>query len=194
MTGDPFPRLGFGTFGRTGPAGTEAILCALETGYRHLDTAQSYDTEREVGEAVRRSGLPRGEVFVTTKVAQANFGAGPAGPLARGEPRPPRARPGGPDADPLALGARGGAARGCTSASSPRRRRAGSTRLIGVSNFPIALIEEARALLGDGEIATNQVELNPWHQNRKLADHCMAPGSWSPATCRSRGGGSAATR
>ena len=45
-----------------------------------------------------------------------------------------------------------------------------------MSNFPIAMIEEARALLGDGAIATDQVELNPWHQNRKLADLCMARG------------------
>ena len=46
-----------------------AILKALEIGYRHIDTAQSYGTEASVGEAVRRSGLPRSEVFVTTKVA-----------------------------------------------------------------------------------------------------------------------------
>src|SRR4051794_26524784 len=64
--------MGFGTFGRTGEAGIEAILYALELGYRHLDTAQSYDTEREVGVALRRSGLPRAEVFVTTKIGGDN--------------------------------------------------------------------------------------------------------------------------
>ena len=70
------PRLGFGTYGRTGPDGIAAILSALEVGYRHLDTAQTYDTESEVGEAIRRSGLPRQDVFVTTKVAEENLGSG----------------------------------------------------------------------------------------------------------------------
>ena len=46
------PPLGFGTFGRSGSAGIDALLFALETGYRHLDTAQSYGTERECGEAI----------------------------------------------------------------------------------------------------------------------------------------------
>ena len=56
MAGDglEMPRLGFGTWGRTGPEGVEAMLAALEAGCRHLDTAQGYDTERETGEAVRR--------------------------------------------------------------------------------------------------------------------------------------------
>ena len=65
----PIPQLGLGTFGRTGETGVEAILKAIEIGYRHLDTAQTYDTERQVGEAMRRSGLPRSALFVTTKVA-----------------------------------------------------------------------------------------------------------------------------
>src|SRR3712207_9410776 len=72
-TTTPIPRLGLGTYGRTGEAGTAAILRAIELGYRHLDTAQSYDTEARVGEAVRRSGPPRGELFVTTKVADPNL-------------------------------------------------------------------------------------------------------------------------
>ena len=49
--------MGFGTYGRTGEAGIAAMLVALEVGYRHLDTAQDYGTEKEVGETVRRSGL-----------------------------------------------------------------------------------------------------------------------------------------
>ena len=60
------PLMGFGTFGRTGAEGIEALLFALETGYRALDTAQSYNTEYECGEALRRSGLKRDEVFLTT--------------------------------------------------------------------------------------------------------------------------------
>ena len=62
------PQLGLGTFGRTGEAGVAALLKAIEIGYRHIDTAQTYDTEWSVGEAVRRSGLPRSDFFITTKV------------------------------------------------------------------------------------------------------------------------------
>lgn len=68
--------MGFGTFGRTGPEGVAAILTALETGYRHIDTAQTYQTERECGEALRQSGLKREEVFLTTKISTDNFDPG----------------------------------------------------------------------------------------------------------------------
>ena len=67
------PQIGLGTFGRTGEEGLSAILFALEIGYRHLDTAQTYDTEAVVGRAVAASGLPRAQVFVTTKVTDANL-------------------------------------------------------------------------------------------------------------------------
>ncbi|MGN6486581.1 MAG: aldo/keto reductase, partial [Devosia sp.] len=70
------PAMGFGTFDRREEAGIRAIQYALELGYRHLDTAQSYDTERECGEALRRSGLKRSDVFLTTKVTGANCAAG----------------------------------------------------------------------------------------------------------------------
>lgn len=169
------PRLGFGTYGRTGEEGIAAMLAALRAGYRHLDTAQTYDTEREVGEAVRRSGLPRDEVFVTTKIAEENLAPGALIPslerslAALGLDHVdlalihwPARRGGPPPADYL-----------------PRLAEAqerGLAREIGVSNFTIALLEEAEAVLGRGRILTNQVELNPWFRNRKLADHCTARG------------------
>jgi 2,5-diketo-D-gluconate reductase A len=66
--GVTIPQLGFGVF-QIAPADTrKASLDALEVGYRHLDTAQMYGNEKEVGEAVRDSGLDRGEVFVTSKL------------------------------------------------------------------------------------------------------------------------------
>ncbi len=66
--GQEIPQLGFGVF-QVEPARTkEATLAALEVGYRHLDTAEMYGNEKRVGEAVRESGLDRGEVFVTTKL------------------------------------------------------------------------------------------------------------------------------
>ncbi|MBM6402352.1 aldo/keto reductase [Phycicoccus sonneratiae] len=67
-TGRTIPQLGFGVF-QIDPADTvAAVTTALEVGYRHIDTAEMYGNEREVGEAIRRSGLPREEVFVTSKL------------------------------------------------------------------------------------------------------------------------------
>jgi len=66
--GNSIPQLGFGVFQIPPDQTVEATLAALEVGYRHIDTAQMYGNEKEVGEAVRRSGIPREEVFVTSKV------------------------------------------------------------------------------------------------------------------------------
>jgi 2,5-diketo-D-gluconate reductase A len=67
--GVEIPQLGFGVF-QIKPADTvEATRTALEIGYRHIDTAQMYGNEKEVGQAVRESGIDRGEIFVTSKVS-----------------------------------------------------------------------------------------------------------------------------
>ncbi|ANY82329.1 aldo/keto reductase (plasmid) [Microvirga ossetica] len=164
------PKLGLGTYGRTGEAGIAAILKTLEIGYRHIDTAQSYDTEAGVGEAVRRSGVSRSEIFITTKVADTNLeksqfidsversletiGLGPVDLLLIHWPSKNDAVPF--EDYMLAL------------AEAQRR---GHTRLIGVSNFPIALLERTERLLGKGAIATNQVEIHPYMQAPKLIAH-----------------------
>ena len=66
--GTAVPAIGFGTYPLRGEDGTDAIVGALETGYRLIDTAVNYENEREVGEAIRRSGLPRDEVLVASKI------------------------------------------------------------------------------------------------------------------------------
>jgi diketogulonate reductase-like aldo/keto reductase len=66
--GTTLPAIGFGTYPLRGADGTAAMVSALETGYRLLDTAVNYDNEAEVGEAIRRSGLPRDEVLVASKI------------------------------------------------------------------------------------------------------------------------------
>jgi 2,5-diketo-D-gluconate reductase B len=177
MTGSssPIPRIGLGTFGRTGEAGMAAILTALEIGYRHIDTAQSYDTEGPVGEAVRRSGLPRRDVFITTKVADTNLDG------ARFMPSVERSLetlgldqvdlllihwPSQNDAVPF---------EDYMLALSEARDR-GYTRHIGVSNFPIALLERAEGLLGAGAVATDQVEIHPYFQSPRLRDYARSKG------------------
>lgn len=64
------PAVGFGTFqGEDGNSKVkEAVLAALRNGFRHIDTAAAYGNERQVGEAIKESGIPRAEIFVTTKL------------------------------------------------------------------------------------------------------------------------------
>src|SRR6476661_5136613 len=66
--GSSVPAIGFGTYPLRGEDGIAAIVSALETGYRYLDTAVNYENETEVGEALKRSGVPRDEVRVATKI------------------------------------------------------------------------------------------------------------------------------
>ena len=168
---DSIPRLGFGTWGRTSADVVAAILYALETGYRHLDTAQSYGTEASVGEAMRQSGLKREEIFVTTKIKVDNLDPGKLLPSLR-----------------QSLATIGVQQVDLTLIHWPppydriepevyleqiaEAQEVGLTRMIGVSNFTIALLERAEAILGKGVVATNQIELNPLFQNRKIADYC----------------------
>lgn len=169
------PAMGFGTYGRTGEAGISAMLVALETGYRHLDTAQDYGTEKEVGETLKRSGLKRDEVFVTTKINTANFDKGALVPSLR------------KSLDNLQLdrldltlihwpSPNGKVPLPVYIEQLAEAQALGLTRLIGVSNFTIALLEQAQAVLGELKIANNQFELNPLLQNRKLANYCQDKG------------------
>jgi 2,5-diketo-D-gluconate reductase B len=169
------PRLGLGTFGRTGEEGLEAILTALELGYRHLDTAQTYHTETVIAEALRRSALPAHQVFITTKVADTHLESVNFLPSVRASlDRLQRESvdlllihwPSQADVVPFeeyvdALG---------------EAKALGLARQIGVSNFPAALVDRAVARLGPGEVATNQVECHPFLQNRVLRGRCAAHG------------------
>jgi 2,5-diketo-D-gluconate reductase B len=142
-TTNGIPAMGFGTFGRTGEAGIEAMLFALDTGYRHLDTAQSYGTERECGEALRRSGLPRSTVFVTTKISGENCQPGKLIPsLKRSNDTI------GVDAVDLTLvhwpvGPSGRLPMESYILELAEAQDSALTRLIGVSNFTVADLDEA---------------------------------------------------
>jgi hypothetical protein len=72
--GVDIPAIGFGVYQAAPEETTAAVETALATGYRHVDTAAAYGNEREVGEAVRRSGLDRAEVFLQTKVWISDYG------------------------------------------------------------------------------------------------------------------------
>ena len=72
--GHTIPTVGFGTYPLSGEDGISAVVSAIEAGYRLLDTAVNYENEREVGEAIRRSGVPRDELFVTSKIPGRHHG------------------------------------------------------------------------------------------------------------------------
>ena len=173
---DLIPRMGFGTFDRTGETGTAIILHALETGYRHIDTAQSYGTEGECGAALKRSGLKRSEVFFTTKVTGENCQPG------RMVTSLEKSRDNlGVDRIDLTLihwpvGPSGSFDKSSMFDQLLDAQSRGLTRLIGVSNFTIADLEESKPLLGNAKLATNQFERHLYLQNRKLVDNCKANG------------------
>ena len=166
------PMLGLGTFGRTGAAGVQSILDALEIGYRHIDTAQTYDTEAECGEAIAKSGLKRDAVFVTTKISTDNFGPGALVPsLQRSLDTL------GMDQVDLTLihwpSPHGKIPLPVYLEQIAEAHAQGLTRMIGVSNFPIALLEQAKIILGSTKIANNQFECHPYLQNSKLVNFCL---------------------
>src|SRR4029077_14593563 len=73
--GARIPIVGFGSMRLKEDAGREAVLSAIRQGYRHIDTAAFYGNEREVGDAIKASGVPRNEIFLTTKVRDNNLKA-----------------------------------------------------------------------------------------------------------------------
>lgn len=180
--GAGIPALGFGTWDHKGEEGVSALLHALDVGYRHLDTAQSYGTEEVCGEAIARSGLPRDEIFVTTKVRQENFDPGLMRPSVERSLEALKLDrvdllllhwPARDDRLPMAVYLQ----------QLAEVQDAGLARLIGVSNFTIPLLDEARAILGQRPIAANQVEIHVYCQNRKLAAYCRAAGIATIAYC-----------
>ena len=73
-TANGIPLLGYGTYPLTGAECRDGVAMALDLGLRHIDTAQLYDNERDVGQAIARSGIKRDEIFLVTKVGRDNLG------------------------------------------------------------------------------------------------------------------------
>lgn len=162
------PQIGVGTFRLKEQAAIDSVRTALEVGYRAIDTAQIYDNEAEVGQALAESGIPRDQLFITTKIWIDNLAGDQLIPSLKASlkklrtdyvdltlihwPSPEAAVPLNESLQAL-LDA----------------REQGLTRQIGVSNFNIALLDEAVNAIGAENIATNQVEISPYLQNAKLA-------------------------
>jgi 2,5-diketo-D-gluconate reductase B len=158
------PIIGFGTSPLTGGMTADAVLNALKTGYRHIDTGRKYGTEDAVGEAIRKSGVPRQDIFLVTKVSHENlrpkdFAKSVDDSLAALKvdyldllmihwPNP---------AIPPSE---------CMPALA-KAKREGKARHIGVANFNIALLDEAVALCPEPIVAL-QAEYHPYLDQSKL--------------------------
>ena len=166
--GHQMPMLGLGVWQvPDGPACVNAVRWALDAGYRHIDTAQAYGNEESVGRALRDSGVPRDEVFVTTK-----FYPGAKYPVAEAE-RSLR-RLGVEHVDLYLIHWPEG---GATWAwpGMERAREVGLARSIGVSNFSA---DELTEVLAAGAIppAVNQVQFSAVEYRRGLLDACQQRG------------------
>lgn len=172
VNGARIPLVGLGTWELRGRACARLVEQALRLGYRHVDTAEMYDNEREVGEAVRASGLSRDEVFITTKIWPSHFAPLELERAAKSSlgrmrldhvdllllhwPNPQI---------PLAE----------TLGALCRVKQAGFTRHIGVSNFTVGLIEEAVKLTTE-PLVCDQIEMHPFLDQSKVTAACRAHG------------------
>ena len=167
------PHIGLGTFRLEGSQAIASVSAALEIGYRLIDTAQMYNNETEVGKAVAASNIPRSEIFVTTKIWPDNFSR--LIPSLRDSLA--RLRMDRVELTLLHWPAPGsGVPLADTLEALMKAKAAGLTQHIGVSNFNIALMREAIGIAGPGNIATNQIELSPYLQNRKVAEFAKTQG------------------
>jgi 2,5-diketo-D-gluconate reductase B len=170
--GIAIPRLGFGT-SRIGDktsieAYSELVAHALKLGYRHIDTAWKYHTEKGVGEAIRASGVPRSEIFVTTKVSHEYLRADDFARMVDESLNNLKldyvdllmVHWPSPDKVPLAE----------TMSALAKARQQGKARHIGVANFNIALLDEAMRLCPE-PIESLQVEYHPYLDQSKLLAH-----------------------
>ncbi|MGO3869300.1 MAG: 2,5-didehydrogluconate reductase DkgB [Alcaligenes sp.] len=162
------PQMGVGTFRLQEQAAIDSVRNALEVGYRAVDTAQIYGNEAEVGQAIAESGVPREQLFITTKIWVDNLAGEQLIPSLKASLQKLRTDyvdltlihwPSPESAVPLKESLQ----------ALLEARGHGLTRQIGVSNFNIALLDEAIHAIGAENIATNQVEISPYLQNSKLA-------------------------
>jgi 2,5-diketo-D-gluconate reductase A len=181
--GNAIPQLGFGVFQIEPKDTVEAVSEALEIGYRHIDTAEMYGNEKEVGEAIRASGLDRGDVYVTSKLNNAFH-----------EPQDAREAFDRTLSDlgfdyvdlflihwPLPTLYDGDFV--STWKTLEEFHRDGRARSIGVSNFQIEHLEQLAAET-DTVPAVNQIEVHPYFTNDAVREygqkHGIVTEAWSP--------------
>jgi diketogulonate reductase-like aldo/keto reductase len=166
--GSQMPMLGLGVWQiRDGQGCVSAVRWALELGYRHIDTAQAYGNEKSVGDGLRESGVPRDQVFITTKFYPAR-----KDPVAEVERSLKRL---GLDHVDLYIihWPKGGPT--WVWPGMERARELGYARSIGVSNFGVAELDQVRATASVAPVV-NQVQFSPYEYRRGLLHACREEG------------------
>lgn len=170
--GVEIPALGYGTYKvERGREAFEGTLWALEAGYRHIDTASMYGNESDIGDAVRQSGIPREEIFITTKVWNSDQGFDRT--LKAFDASLSRLKSGYIDLFlihwPVEI------LRNETYRALESIYAEGRVRAIGVSNFTITHLEELTSKF-DTIPAVNQVEFSPYLYQKDLLNYCNSKG------------------
>jgi len=169
------PAFGLGTFRLQGQVVIDSVRNGLDVGYRAIDTAQIYGNEAEIGEAIAASGVRREDLFLTTKIWVDNYA--PEKLAASLEESLRKLRTDTVDLTLIHWPApdNGVSIQAFMTALADAKAK-GLTRQIGISNFNIELTKEAIAAVGKDAIATNQIELSPYLQNRKLVEFLNGEG------------------
>ncbi len=169
------PAFGLGTFRLKDQVVIDVVRNALALGYRAIDTAQIYGNEAEIGQAIADSGVPRSELFITTKIWVDHFAADKLIPSLRDSLAKLRT-----DHVDLTLihwpSPKGAVAVSEFMTALAEAKALGLTRQIGVSNFTIDLMRQAIEVVGADQVATNQIELHPYLQNRRVVEFAQAQG------------------
>lgn len=163
------PTFGLGTFRLKDQQVIDSVTMALELGYRHIDTAQIYGNEAEVGQAIAASGIPRQDLYITTKIWTDNLAGNALIPSLKQSlsklktdyvdltlihwPSPD---------DEIQVSE--------YMSALLEAKAQGLTREIGISNFTIKHMQQALETVGAEQIATNQVEIHPYLQNHKVIE------------------------
>jgi 2,5-diketo-D-gluconate reductase B len=169
------PAFGLGTFRLKGQTVIDSVRNALDLGYCAIDTAQIYENEAEVGQAIAESGVARKDLFLTTKIWVSNFAADKLIPSLKDSLAKLRT-----ERVDLTLihwpSPKGEVPMAETLGALAEAKQQGLTRALGVSNFTVPLLKQAIAIAGAQNIATNQIELHPYLQNRKVAAFAQTQG------------------
>jgi len=170
VKGARIPLVGLGTWELRGRVCARVVEQALRLGYRHIDTAEMYDNEREVGEALRASGVRRDDVFITTKIWPSHFAPLELERAAKGSLARLRLS----EVDLLLLHwPNPQISLSETLGALCRVKQSGLTRHIGVSNFTVPLIEEAVGLASE-PLVCNQIEMHPFLDQSRVTAACRA--------------------
>jgi diketogulonate reductase-like aldo/keto reductase len=170
--GAHIPMLGLGTWTLRGRDCVRLVEQAIRLGYRHIDTAQMYGNERDVGEGVRASGIKREEIFVVTKISPDNLAPGLLTRSVKDSIAALRLG----EIDLLLLHwPNKGVPLKDTIDALVEAKRDGLVRHIGVSNYTVALIEQASRLSGD-QLVCNQIEMHPFLDQSKVIAACRKHG------------------